>query len=180
MWPLFVPLAIVDGVIGSSLPPSGNSWNFAGAALFGAFVNLIAIVVLSVPLRLGLRFVRPDLPKVVATDYAGLSTMCVLTVVLLAAGIAHRAHVQTDQRAMADAIKRAQAYIGDHAPTEFEANVTHISTFTIQEGSVYRMCVPNLAGSRQYCVVVHEQQPFAQSVRPDGSESNAILDAGAN
>jgi hypothetical protein len=180
MWPLFAPLTILDGVIGSSLPPTGDGWNFAGAALFGAFVNLIAIVVLSIPLRLGLRFVRPDLPKVVATDYAGLSTMCALTAVLLAAGIAHRTHVQTDQRAMADAIKRAQAYIGDHAPTEYEGNVARISTFTIQDGSVYRMCVPNLAATHEYCVVVHEQQPFAQSVRPDGSESNAILDAGAN
>jgi hypothetical protein len=42
------------------------------------------------------------------------------------------------------------------------------------------MCVPNLGDSRDYCVVVHELLPFASSVRPDGSEPNAILDAGAN
>jgi hypothetical protein len=88
--------------------------------------------------------------------------------------------VQSDQRAIADAITRAQAYIGDHAPAPFQGNVEHISTFAIQAGSVYRMCVPNLGGTRDYCVVVHELLPFALSVRPDGSEPNAILDAGAN
>jgi hypothetical protein len=180
MWPLFVPLTIVDGVIGHALPPVGDGWNLIGAVLFGGFLNLTAIVALSVPLRAGLSYLRPDLPRMVAGNYAGLSTMCALTVGLLVVGIANNAPIQTDQRAMADAIKRAQAYIGGHAPTAFEGNVEHISTFTIQGGSIYRMCVPNLAATHDYCVIVHERQPFAQSVRPDGSESNAILDAGAN
>ena len=180
MWPLFLPLTILDGVVGSSLPPAGDGWNFAGATLFGAFVNLLAIVALSVPVRFIVRSVRRDLPKVVSSDYAGTITMIALTAMLLVAGLAHRGRVQSDQRAIADAIKRAQAYIGDHAPVQFEGNVEHISTFTIQDGSVYRMCVPNLGGSRDYCVVVHELLPFAQSVRPDGSEPNAILDAGAS
>jgi hypothetical protein len=180
MWPLFLPLSVLDGVIGTSLPPAGDGWNFVGATLFGVFINLMAIVVLSVPLRFGLRLVRRDLPKVVATDYAGTFTMGAIAAVLLVAGVAHQARVQSDQRAMADAIKRAQAYIGAHAPTEFEANVAHVSTYTIQDGSVYRMCVPNLAGTRNYCVAVRESRPFASSVRPAGSESNAILGAGTN
>jgi hypothetical protein len=180
MWPLFLPLTVLDGVIGTSLPPAGDGWNFVGAMLFGAFVNLLAIVVLSVPVRVALRSVRRDVPKIVAGDYAGTVTMSAVSVVLLIAGLVHRGRVQSDQRSMADAIKRAQAYIGAHAPVQFEGNVEHISTFTIEAGSVYRMCVPSLGGSRDYCVVVHELLPFDASVRPDGSEPNAILDAGAN
>lgn len=180
MWPLFLPLTVLDGVIGTSLPPAGDGWNFAGAVVFAAFVNLVAIVVLAVPVEFGLRRVRRDLPKVVAGDYAGRAMMSAISVALLLAGLAHRSGVQSDQRAMSDAIKRAQAFIGDRAPPAFQGNVDHISTFTIEDGSIYRMCVPNIQRTRRYCVVVHEQQPFAQSVRVDGSESNAILDAGAN
>ena len=180
MWPLFLPLTVLDGVIGSSLPPAGDTWNFAGALIFAAFANLVAIVVLAAPLQFGLRRARTDLPKVVANDYAGRTMMSVITAALLVAGLVHHANVQSDQRALADAIKRAQAFIGDRAPPDFQSNVAHISTFTIETGSVYRMCVPNIEHTRFYCVVVHELQPFAQSVRADGSESNAILDAGAN
>jgi hypothetical protein len=180
MWPLFLPLTVLDGVIGSALPPAGDGWNLAGALVFAAFANLVAIVVLAAPLQLGLRRARHDLPKVVAGDYAGRAMMGAFTTALLVAGLVHHANVQSDRRAMADAIKRAQAFIGTRASPDFQGNVAHISTFTIEDGSVYRMCVPNIERSHLYCVVVHERQPFAQSVRPDGSESNATLDAGVN
>ena len=81
---------------------------------------------------------------------------------------------------MQDAIVRAQAYIGDRAPTEFRRNLQWVSTFTIQPGSIYRACVPSLDGRRTYCVVVDTSLPFERSVRFSGYESNATFSTGVN
>ena len=85
--------------------------------------NLFAIVVLAAPVTLGLRRARPDLPKVVARDYSGTAAMCAITAVLLITGLVNRAHVQSDHNAMTDAIKRAQAYVGDRAPDQFKRDL---------------------------------------------------------
>ncbi len=181
MWPAFIALTALDGVIGSAFPPQGSSWEFFGAFLFGGFANLVAIVALSVPPRLVLRRLRPDLPKVVAHDYAGTATMSVITAALLAAGLAHRSSIRTEQRISQDATVRAQAYIGGHAPARFRREVEFVSTIAIDPGRIYRVCVPGgdpAAVKAWYCVTVDELQPFSQSVSYSGSESNGMLDQG--
>ncbi len=180
MWPAFLALIGLDGVIGTLLPPAGGSWSFVGAALFGCFANLLAIVVLSVPLRAVLRRRRPDLPKVVAMDYSGTIVMALISGLLLLAGVIHRPRMQAEEHAMADAVTRAQAFIGARAPGRFRRNVMFVSTFTIEAGSVYRMCVPSVDRAQTYCVIVRRRLPFARSVIFDGYESNAVFGAGVN
>jgi hypothetical protein len=82
------------------------------------------------------------------------------------------------QRAMRDAIARAQAWIGDRAPAEFRRNVEFVSTLAIEQGSIYRTCVPSDDRTRTYCVIVKTHLPFARSVSFDGYESNAVFSAG--
>jgi hypothetical protein len=178
MWPAFVGLTVLDAVIGSSLPPTGDGWNAVGAGVFAAVANLIGIVLLSVPLRIGLRRRRPDLPKVVAGDYAGTTTMAAISALLLALGALHHSSVEHDRARTSDAIKRAQAYIGARAPARFRRNVQYVSTFTIQAGSIYRVCVPSADGRQSYCVIVRDDLPFARSVRPDGGEPNSLFGQG--
>jgi hypothetical protein len=180
MWPMFAVLIVVDGLIGSTWPPSGESWNGVGAALLACFLNLFAIVVVSVPVSLIVRRVRPDLPKIVARDYAATIVMLCITAIFLTAGLAHHARVMSDRRAMTDAISRAQAFIGDRAPAEFRRNLSQVDTFTIEPGRVYRTCVPNRAATREYCVIVRTALPFAESVRFDGYEPNSVFAQGVN
>ncbi len=180
MWPAFLALTVADGLIGSSFPPAGDSWNGVGAALAGCFLNLLGIILLSVPLGMLLRRVRPDLPKVVARDYGGTLVVCSVTALLLLAGLIHRPQVLQHRQTMTDAIARAQAWIGDRAPAEFRRNLRFVSTFTIEPGHMYRTCVPSASGSRTYCVIVNTRLPFARSVSFDGYESNAVFGAGAN
>ncbi len=180
MWPAFVALTLLDGLIGSSLPPAGDSWNGVGAALLGGFLNLLGIILLTVPLGMLLRRVRRDLPKVVARDYGGTGVLLTVTGALLIAGLIHRPQVLAHHRAMADAIARAQAWIGDRAPAEFRRNLRFVSTFTIEAGRMYRTCVPGAQDGRTFCVIVDTRRPFAQSVSFDGYESNAVFGAGAN
>ncbi len=180
MWPTFLALTVLDAVIGTVLPPAGDGWDPIGAGLFGAVVNLIGIVLLSVPLRIALRRRRPDLPRVVAGDYAGTTVMIAITALLLVLGALHHARLEQDRATMADAIRRAQAYIGDRAPARFRRDLQYVSTFTIQAGSIYRMCVPSTDRTQTYCVVVRDKLPFARSVTFGGYEPNALFGEGVN
>lgn len=180
LWPTFVVLTVVDGFIVHALPLAGTTQTLAGGILAGMVFNLLAVVLLSRPLGALLRRRRRDLPAGVARDYAGTATVLGVTAVMLTIGLLHRPAIVSDQRSLDDAVMRAIAFIGDHAKAEFRVNVTHTDTYTIQPGAVYRTCVPNRAGTSEYCVIVKERLPLAQSVVPAGSEPNSILAAGTN
>jgi hypothetical protein len=178
LWPAFVVLTAVDGVVGHLLPASGDTQSIVAAAVAGSLVNLIAVVLLSRPLGALLRRLRRDLPAAVAYNYAGTLVVVAISAALLAAGVLHHGAVVASQRAMRDATARAQAWIGDRAPPEFRRNVELLSTLAIQPGSIYRTCVPSRDGRRSYCVIVKTDMPFARSVRFAGYEPNAVFAEG--
>jgi hypothetical protein len=178
MWPAFIALIAVDAAIGHLLPPVGDRQSIPAAALAGLVLNLIGVILLSRPLGLLLRRLRPDLPRAVARNYGGTAVVVTVTAVLLGVGLAHRSSITGEQATMRDAIVRAQAWIGDRAPDQFRRNVKLIDTVAIQPGSIYRSCVPDAGGRRTYCVVVNTQLPFARSVRFAGYEPNSSLAAG--
>ena len=179
MWPTFIVLTLLDGLIVHWRPLSGDSESAVSGWLLGVFASLVGIAVLSPILGRALRRVRRDMPKVVARDYAGATVVVAVTAVLLAIGLAHHATVTADQRALEDAVARAEAYIGTRAPAQFAGNLQSASTFEIQPPSIYRTCVRNLEGTRSYCVIVRRGMPFGHSVVPAGSEPNSVLAQGA-
>ena len=180
LWPVFIAAIAVDAAIGHLRPPVGDSESIAGAAIAGLALNLVAVLLLSRPLGALLRRVRADLPSVVARNYAGTAVVATVTLALLAVGVAHHASIAADQATMRDATVRAEAWIGDHAPAEFQRNIPLTDTVVIQPGSIYRTCVRNDRGDRSYCVIVNSRLPFARSVRPDGSEPNWMFSEGVN
>lgn len=178
LWPVFVATVALDAGLGHLRPPAGESESIVAAGIAGLALNLLAVLLLSRPVGALVRRVRPDLPAVVARNYAGTSVVLAVTVALLAAGLAHRATVLANQNAMRDATVRAEAWIGDRAPAEFRRNVRLSSTFAIQPGSIYRTCVPGEHGVRSYCVIVKTQLPFARSVVFAGHEPNSVFARG--
>jgi hypothetical protein len=179
LWPSFVVLIVVDGVVGHLLPPAGTTETFVAAALLGLVLNVIAVVLLSRPLGMLLRRFRRDMPGVVARDYAGTLVVFAVSAILLTAGLAHRPAIQARQRDSGDAIARAQAWIGDRAPDEFRRNLQFVSLLAIQPGTIYRACVPSIDRKRSYCVIVNRNLPFQRSVTFSGYEPNSVLAAGA-
>ena len=119
------------------------------------------------------------MPLLIARNYGGAFVVGVVAVGILAVGLAHHSSVVDNQRAMRDAIVRAQAWIGDRAPATFRRNVQWVDTFAIEPGSIYRACVPSQDGRRTYCVIVNDKLPFENSVRFGGYESNAMFSEGA-
>jgi hypothetical protein len=178
LWPAFIALTITDAIVGHVLPPVGDGQTVISAGLVALVLNLIAVILLSRPLGAALKHARGDLPGIVARDYAGTTVVVVIALALLTAGLVHRSTLQAQRNTMYDAIKRAQAYIGARAPAEFRRNVALVDTFVIQQGSIYRTCVPSDDRKRTYCVIVKDKLPFANSVSFGGYEPNEVMSAG--
>jgi hypothetical protein len=180
LWPTFVVAALLDGVIALVRPFVGDSQSLAGGILAGLILNLLAVLLCSRGLGRLLRRRRGDMPVGVARNYGGTLAIGLMSAVLLAAGLARHPGIIERQRALRDAVVRAAAYIGDHAPATFRVNASHTDTFTIEAGSIYRTCVPSRDGKRSYCVVVKPRLPLASSVIPSGYEPNWLFAEGVN
>lgn len=180
LWPAFAAVTILDALLGRALPPSGDTQSLVGAGLVACFLNLLGIVLLGRLFGAILRRRRRDLPRIVARDYGGTTAIVTIAAVLLAAGLINHSTVIEHQQAKRDAIVRAEAWIGDHAPAEFRSHMALVDTYAIEPGSIYRVCMPSSrGGARTYCVVVSTRMPFAQSVKSDGYEPNSVFAAGA-
>jgi hypothetical protein len=174
LWPAFVVMTVADGVIWHVWPPSGDRQSIVPGMLVGLMLNLLAVLFLSRPGAALLRRWRPDLPSVVARNYAGTSAVIAVSAAVLATGALHHATIVSNQSAMRDATARAQAWIGDRAPDLFRRDLERLSTFAIEPGSIYRTCAASADG-RSYCVIVRVHMPFARSVRFDGYEPNSVF-----
>ncbi len=180
LWPSFLVLTVVDAAFVHLLPPQGETESVVLAWIQSTVLMLLAMVIVSPLLGIVLRRLRRDLPRSVARNYAGTFGVLGVSGFLLVAGLINHHNVSLDRSARLDASQRAEAWIGDHAPPQFQANVQNMDTFGIQPPRFYRSCVANDMGSRDYCVVVDRSKPFGAGVRPDGTESNEMLDEGAN
>jgi len=180
LWPTFVVTALLDGVIATTRPFVGARQSFAGGVLAGLVLNLLAVLFCSRVFGLALRRWRTDMPVGVARNYGGTMAVALVSAGLLAAGVARHPGIVANQQALRDAVVRAVAYIGDHAPQAFRADAQRTDTFTIQDGAIYRTCVPSQDGRRSYCVIVRTHEPSARSVVFDGYEPNWLFAEGVN
>ncbi len=180
LWPTFVVAAFLDGAIALVRPFVGDRQSLAGGLLAGLVLNLFAVLFLSRPLGAILRRLRGDMPVSVARNYGGTIAVMLVSALLLAAGLARHGGIVDNQQALRDAVVRAVAYVGDHAPQAFRANARQTDTFTIQAGTMYRTCVPSRDGARSYCVIVKPRLPLARSVVFDGYEPNGLFAEGVN
>ena len=180
MWPAFVVMTVIDAIIVHVRPMAGDGQSLIGGIVTAMVANVLAILLLSRPLGALVRRRRTDMPPVVARDYGGTAAIGLITLVMLAAGLAHHSVLTGEQHTLREAIVRAEAFIGDHAPAPFRAMAYHTDTYTIQAGEVYRTCVPDRTLTRTYCVIVKPRLSPAASVVFGGYEPNAVLAQGTN
>src|SRR3954452_17135708 len=108
-WPLFGALVVVDAIVLHELPLAGDQGPGAiGALLLAGFFNLVAVAVAGPLGGLLLRRRRPDLPAVIASDYAGTTAMLALAAVLLTIGLVHRPAVSEDRGAFEAGMARVR------------------------------------------------------------------------
>jgi hypothetical protein len=177
--PVLVAVTILDTALIHWRPLAGDGeTDLFAALLLASFLNLVAIAALAPFGGMVLRRMRPDLPKVVARDYAGVALVLLVTAGLLTAGLLHHGTIERNREALADAHTRAQAWIGTHAPAPYRRHAALADTVAIVAGSVYRTCAPDPHRGRAWCVVVDLAEPFPGGVRHDGGTPNAVFQAG--
>jgi hypothetical protein len=156
-WPAFTALTLVDGIVLVVLPPyRGAPDNLFPAVLLAGFINLVAVAVLAPALGRAVRRRRPDLPRLIAADYAGGWLLAAIAALLLVAGLLHRSAVDAD-RAREQAVALAvHDYVIRQEPG-LRASLTAIDLARI-EPDYYRACVPRAEAGRHLCLFVSTDQ----------------------
>ena len=136
-WPAFVVLTAVDALLVARLPFQGDGPDAIGAVLVAGFANLLAVAV-AAPLLGALvrRWWRPDLPRMIARDYAGTALLLPSPPRSCAGGLIHRPGRVAGDRDRAAALAAARAYVRAHAP-RFGGTPDVVR----EETDLYRVCV---------------------------------------
>jgi hypothetical protein len=163
-WPAFVVLTAVDGVLLAVLPFTGDGSTLVAGILIAGFINLFAVAVLAPLAGAALRRRRPDLPRLIARDYAGTAALIAVTALLVAGGLAHRPAVQGERDDERAAVAGVREYVLGHAPA-YRRGLAAIDA-RLLEPDLYRACVPGRGG--WLCLFVStDQTPAGVTVDPD-------------
>jgi hypothetical protein len=178
MWPAFAGLTLFDGLLLHARPIAGDSMSVVEGLLLGCLFNLVAVAVVA-PLigALVRRRRRPDLPRIVAHDYAGTGLLVLVSLGLVAGGIAHHPAVsrhRADFRAQAVAVRD---YVLHQAPA-LAHRLPEATTLRL-DADLYRTCVPG-GPTRRLCLLVNtDQSPPGIRRDPSGEPNESVAGAGA-
>jgi hypothetical protein len=161
-WPAFGALTVVDAVLVTSLPFQGDGPDTAGALLLAGFFNLVAVAVAAPFTGMLVRRARPDLPRLIARDYAGTALLAVVTLGILAGGLIHRDGLRREHEARAAALLAAHQYVVSSAP-HFRVGLAVPDVRRLETDS-YRVCVSG-PGKLPLCLLVNTTQRPAGIVR---------------
>jgi hypothetical protein len=178
MWPAFAGLTAFDGLLLHARPIAGDSIGVVAGLLLACLFNLVAVAVVA-PLTGAVvrRVWRPDLPRIVAHDYAGTALLVLVAAALLAGGLAHHPAVrerQADFRAQAAAVRD---YVVHQAPAYFH-RLPDATTVRL-DSDLYRTCVPR-GPTRRLCLLVNtDQSPPGIRRDPSGEPNESLAPTGA-
>ena len=171
LWPVFFVLTALDGALIALLPPyAGAPPGLIGGVLLAGFANLIAVAMLGPLVGRLLRRRRPDLPRIVANDYAGTLLVVALAVGLLAAGLAHRPSVVAERGDEAAVFDAVHGFVTNQA-AEWQPGLDRVDAVRLAP-EVYRACVPGADERRFLCLIVDTDQRPAGVSRDSSMEGN--------
>lgn len=156
-WPAFVLFTTVDGLLLNELPISGDGpGGLIPGVLLAGFGNLFLIAVVAPLLGRLIRRRQPDLPKLIATDFAGTALVAVAALGVLAGGLIHRPAVQEERADQAAQFAAVRAYVNNQARRHVEY-LESADTIRLSE-DLFRTCVPGPDARRPLCLFVNTEQ----------------------
>jgi hypothetical protein len=158
MWPSFVALTLLDGLLLHHLSPVREGINLIPAILLATFGNLVLIGAVGPWLarRMWSRrtAAEPDAPPKaqleVLSDRVGTGLLVAGVFGILAAGLANRPTIvaETDQRERA--ARELFDFVTGHGDAELRRNLEASDTIRLAEG-YYRSCIPDDDRERWTC-----------------------------
>lgn len=167
LWPTFVAVTILDGVVLHELPfYDAAPDDLYGTLLVAGFVNLGAVAIVAPLVARALRRRRPDLPREIARNYAGTALVCAVAVAFVAGGVAHRPAVREDERDLRAAFAATRDFVVTQEPA-LRAGLDAADALRIDE-DLFRTCVPGDDPRKPLCLLVStDQAPPGVSRDPD-------------
>lgn len=174
LWPSFVAVTLAEGVALELLPISGDGpGGIVPGVLLAGFANLIGVATIAPLAARRLRRRRPDLPRIIADNYAGTALLCAGALAVLTAGLVHRPQVlarEADRGAMIGAV---HDYVVAQAPA-YRSGISAAEAVRLEE-DLYRACVPGPDPKRWLCLFVDTQQrPAGVTLDADRSPNGRV------
>jgi hypothetical protein len=145
MWPAFFVVVVAGAVF--------LDRGTVASVLLAAAGALIVVAALAPLAGLALRRLRPDLPRAIATDYAGTTLLVLLLAAFIVSGLLHRAQARRDRRDLAASYAATSTYVHSQA-REFLPGLDRMDAIKVEPG-MYRTCVP---AGRPLCLFVDVDQ----------------------
>jgi hypothetical protein len=150
MWPTFVAITLLDGLIMWRLPPIGTGVDPVPAILIATFGNLVLIGAVAPWLARRIWKRRPTAepgapPRAqleVLTDRIGTGLLLATVVGVIAAGLAARPLVVVETEARERAANELYRYVTAHGPEELRRNVEASDTERLAD-AYFRTCIPH-------------------------------------
>ena len=177
-WPAFCALTLLDAVLLTQVPfYDEGPGTYLGGVLVAMFFNLLAVAVVGPLLGLRLRRMRPDLPRVIASDYASTAVLGAITTLMLAGGLLHRPAVAAERADVVAVAASTHDYVVRQAP-DYRNGLAAMDAMRVEEG-LYRSCVPGPDPRRWLCLfVTTDQSPPGITVDPDRAGNQAYRSHG--
>ena len=172
-WPAFAVLTVVDAVLLTRLPfYEDGPGSLVAGLLVATFFNLIAVAVVGPLLGVRVRRRRPDLPRLIASDYASTVVLALICLALLAGGLAHRPAVAAERADLAAVVAGTHDYVLRSSP-EYREGLARMDAMRVEE-DLYRSCVPGADPRRWLCLFVStDQSPPGIVEDPDRAGNTA-------
>jgi hypothetical protein len=177
-WPAFALLTLIDGFVLSELPFYDHGpGTFVGGMLLAGFANLLVVAVVAPLTGRRVHRRRPDLPRLVANDYAGAAAMLALALALVAGGLAHRPALNAERAQLAAVAASTHRYVAREAPA-YRTGLASVDAMRLEE-DLYRSCVPGDDPQRWLCLFVStDQRPPGVTEDPDRAPNSAYRSHG--
>lgn len=174
LWPAFVVVTLLEVGLLHWLPIAGEGSGPIPALLLAGCLNVAAVALLGGLGSIGLRRLRPDLPKVVADDYAGLAALAAVGLAFLVAGVVHRPELNAEQEAFARQSMAVRLWVQANGDDFTRAHVDAADSVQVDR-DLYRTCVPGPDPDRRrwLCLIVDTSHQPPRVRRDTSRESNA-------
>ncbi|MEA2333421.1 MAG: hypothetical protein QOH58_3559 [Thermoleophilaceae bacterium] len=181
MWPSFIAITLLDGLLLHLLPPVGTGVDLIPGILLATFGNLILVGVLGPWLaRRTWRYRRaadpaspPKAQLEVLSDRIGTGLLVAGVFAVVAAGLAARPTVISETESTEENARVVRDLVLQSGNAELIRNLETANTIRLAEG-YYRTCIARDDRRRNFCVFVDTNKEPTDVVRDSSAEPNSV------
>jgi hypothetical protein len=182
MWPAFVLLTVLDGVVLHLLPPVRTGVDLIPGILLATFANLFLVGAVAPFLarRVHARQPGPPAPpeaaREVLVDRFGTGLLAAGLLGVLAAGLATRPLVVSETEDTEANARAVRAYVLAHGDEELRRNLETANMIRLRE-DYFRTCIARDDRRRYFCLFVDTRSRPAKVERDRSAEPNSAYKA---